>query len=140
ELSRAGRLACDVWLIHLTGEEFPADCLGARHLTRSLVQGNLSMRQTDGKTRDLSAVRVQGLYVLDMIAHNNDRDRDVFQIAPGTGPASFRLARQAHVANAIWNTSVPVWNQRPQRAGRPRGRRSPYGAAIPEVAPHPALS
>ena len=29
ELSRAGKLACDVWLVHLTGEEFPADCMGA---------------------------------------------------------------------------------------------------------------
>ena len=35
---------------------------------------------------DLSGVRVQGVYVLDMVAHNNDRDRDVFQIAPGAGP------------------------------------------------------
>ena len=26
ELSRAGRLACDIWLVHLTGEEFPSDC------------------------------------------------------------------------------------------------------------------
>ena len=31
ELSRAGRLASDVWLVHLTGEEFPSDCMGARH-------------------------------------------------------------------------------------------------------------
>src|SRR5207247_10094781 len=31
------------------------------------------------------------------------------------------------------------WNERPERAGRPRGRRSPYGAALPEVAPHLAL-
>lgn len=28
ELSRTGRLGCDVWLVHLTGEEFPADSLG----------------------------------------------------------------------------------------------------------------
>src|SRR5262249_19585395 len=39
ELSRSGQLACDIWLIHLTGEEFPADCLGARHLTKALVEG-----------------------------------------------------------------------------------------------------
>ena len=43
------------------------------------------MRLQNGEMHDLSKVRVQGLYVLDMIAHNNDRDRDVFQIAPGTG-------------------------------------------------------
>ncbi len=34
ELSRAGRLDCDVWLVHLTGEEFPSDCMGARHLAQ----------------------------------------------------------------------------------------------------------
>ena len=44
DLSRAGNLECDVWLIHLTGEEFPADSLGARHLAQSLVEGTLRMR------------------------------------------------------------------------------------------------
>ncbi|HBZ70288.1 MAG TPA: hypothetical protein DEP35_11365, partial [Deltaproteobacteria bacterium] len=47
ELSRKGLLACDVWLIHLTGEEFPADCLGSRKLCESLVQGDLRVRLTD---------------------------------------------------------------------------------------------
>ena len=28
ELSKQGKLGCDIWLVHLTGEEFPADCLG----------------------------------------------------------------------------------------------------------------
>ena len=36
ELSRAGKLARDIWIVHLTGEEFPSDCLGARHLAQSL--------------------------------------------------------------------------------------------------------
>src|SRR5262249_46645049 len=36
EMSRQGSLGCDVWLVHLTGEEFPADCLGARALTERL--------------------------------------------------------------------------------------------------------
>ena len=44
-------------------------------------------------------MRVQGVYVSDMIAHNNDRDRDVFQIAPGTSRASLWLAEQAQIAN-----------------------------------------
>ena len=34
-----------------------------------------------GKTKDLSGVQIQGLYVSDMIAHNNDREHDIFQIA-----------------------------------------------------------
>jgi hypothetical protein len=140
ELSRQGRLGCDVWLVHLTGEEFPADCLGARHLTQALIEGNFVLHLAEGKKRDLSGVRVQGVYVSDMIAHNNDRDRDVFQIAPGTSRTSFWLAEQAHLANAVWNESVPQWNQRPDRKGRPRGRRSPYGAAVPEIAAHLALN
>ena len=38
-LAKRGQLGCDVWLVHLTGEEFPADCLGARALTQKLVEG-----------------------------------------------------------------------------------------------------
>lgn len=139
DLSKKGKLGCDVWLVHLTGEEFPADCLGARALTERLVEGTLKLHLPGGKTRDLSGVRIKGLYVSDMIAHNNDHARDIFQISPGTGHQSFWLAEQAHIANEIWNESVPVWNRQPDRAGRPRGRRSPHGAAIPEVAPFLAV-
>src|SRR5262249_3960867 len=140
DMSRQGQLGCDVWLVHLTGEEFPADCLGARHLTQLLVEGGLVLHLPEGAEQDLSHVRVQGVYVSDMIAHNNDHERDVFQIAPGTSRASWWLAEQANLANTVWNESVPVWNQRAERKGRKRSRRSPYGAAIPEVAPHLALS
>lgn len=140
DLSKKGKLACDVWLVHLTGEEFPADCLGARALTQRLVEGTLKLHLPGGKAKDLSGVRVKGLYVSDMIAHNNDHARDIFQISPGTGRESFWLAKQAHIAAETWNESVPVWNQHPDRAGRPRGRRSPHGAAIPEVAPFLTLA
>src|SRR5207247_4204462 len=97
-LSRTGQLGCDVWLVHLTGEELPADCLGARHLSQLLVERRLKMRTRTGRWRDLSAVRVQGVYVLDMVAHNNDHERDVFQIAPGTSRQSLWLAEQAQLA------------------------------------------
>jgi hypothetical protein len=140
ELSRAGRLGCDVWLIHLTGEEFPADCLGARHLSQCLVEGNLRLRLGHEVELDLSGVRIHGLYVLDMVAHNNERERDIFQISPGVGRQSMWLAYQAHLATEIWNASVPVWNQKAERRGRGRGRRSPHGAAIPEVAEHLPLA
>jgi hypothetical protein len=139
-LSRAGRLGCDIWLIHLTGEEFPADCLGARHLCQCLVEGTLKMKSAEGSTRDLSRVQVQGLYVLDMVAHNNDHDRDVFQISPGTSRQSMWLAHQAHIANEIWNTSIAVWNRRSSRRGRGRGKRSADPDRIPETALHPQLS
>ena len=139
EMSKKGQLGCDVWLVHLTGEEFPADCLGARHLTQSLVEGTLALHLDGDEKVDLSGVRVQGVYVSDMIAHNNDRERGIFQIAPGTGITSFWLAEVAHEANEIWNASVPAWNARTDRVGKQRGRRSPYGAAIPATAAHLAL-
>ena len=139
ELSRAGRLACDVWLVHLTGEEFPSDCMGARHLAQWLVEGSLKLRVAGRRPVDLSKVRVEGVYVLDMIAHNHDHDRDVFQISPGTSGESMRLAYQAHLANMIWNARVPAWNRRPPRRGKGRGCRSADGAAIPEIAAHPHL-
>lgn len=138
--SRNGRLGCDVWLVHLTGEEFPADCLGARALVQRLVEGTLEVELQNGKTRDLSQVHIDGVFVSDMIAHNNHRQADVFQIAHGTGPGSFRLAGFAHRAAKLWNDSVPIWNERPDRAGQPPGRRSPHGAVIPAIAPHRALS
>jgi Peptidase family M28 len=140
ELSRAGKLACDVWLVHLTGEEFPADCLGARHLCERLVEGALKLRLTNGEDQNLSRVRVQGVYVLDMVAHNNDRAPDIFQIAPGTGRPSFWLAYQAHLAAESWNAWAEVWNRRPSRSRLGRGRRSPNGKKIPEPAKHPHLS
>ena len=41
-LSRAGKLERDVWLVHLTGEEFPSDCLGARALAQALWSSGAS--------------------------------------------------------------------------------------------------
>jgi hypothetical protein len=140
ELSKQGKLGCDIWLVHLTGEEFPADCMGARHLCQNLIEGNLKVRLENGRYKDLSRVRIQGVYVLDMVAHNNDHDRDVFQIAPGDSKDSLWLAYQAHRANATWNDLTREWNERPPRRGCGRGRRSSDGATIPEVAVHPSLS
>jgi hypothetical protein len=139
EMSRAGTLSCDVWLVHLTGEEFPADCLGARALTQRLVERTLKLRLPDGGWSDLSAARVRGVYVSDMIAHNNDHERDVFQISPGVGAESLWLAYQAHLAAEAWNAGARAWNKRPSRKGRKRGKRSADGQTVPAVALHPEL-
>ncbi len=136
ELSKAGKLDCDIWLVHLTGEEFPSDCLGARYLTQCLVEGNVKLRLPKGKEKDLSKVKIQGVYVLDMIAHNNDKDLDVYQIAPGAGRESMWLAYQAHLATQLWNASVPFWNQKNGRRGKQRSQRSFDPAKVPELAPH----
>jgi hypothetical protein len=38
-----------------------------------------------------------------MIAHNNDRERDNFQVSPGNDPGSLWLAYQAHLSvAAVW--------------------------------------
>jgi len=138
ELSRAGRLACDVWLVHLTGEEFPADSLGARHLCQGLVEGTLCARRAS-RRKHLGDVKVRGIYVLDMVAHNNERHPDIFQMAPGTGRESLWLAYQAHRAAETWNASTVVWNRRPERRAQDRGRRSKDGRTVPAIARYPQL-
>ena len=140
DLARQGKLQSDIWLVHLTGEEFPSDCMGARALCQRVVEGNLKVRLADGRWKSLAATRVEGVYVMDMIAHNNDHDKDVFQIAPGVGPQSMQLAETAHEANEIWNASTGYWNRRPNRRGLSRGERSADGRTIPDLAPHLPLS
>src|SRR5262249_46703144 len=81
--------------------------------------------------RDLSKVRVQGAFVLDMVAHNNPHERDVFQIAPGQGRQALWLAEQAHAANELWNAGAEVGNRRPGRRDLTRAVRSPRAACIP---------
>lgn len=139
DLSRRGKLGCDIWLVHLTGEEYPSDCMGARHLCQALVEGTLRLRLQGSRQRDLSNVQVQGVFVMDMIAHNNDNDPDVFQISPGEGEQALRLAYQAHLANETWNACTRFWNRRSSRRGRSRGRRSPDKDIVPAIARHPVL-
>jgi hypothetical protein len=139
ELSRQGRLACDIWLIHLTGEEYPAEGQGADRLCEWAVEGAFPFRARDGKSHPLSDVRIQGLYVLDMVAHNTNSGRDIFQISPGTSREALWLAYQAHVATAIWNASTESWNRKPSRRDAGRGRRSRDGKTIPAVSRHPWL-
>jgi len=138
-MSRQGLLRRSVWLVHLTGEEFPSDCLGARALARAAVERRLRLQEPEGSELDLSAVKISGAFVLDMVAHNHDRDRDTFQISPGEGPASARLAFFAHLANLRWNESVRAWNRQPERKGRGHGKRISSGTAPPAMAEHLAL-
>jgi len=139
KLAREGHLERDVWLLHLTGEEFPADCMGARHFCQALIEGTLKLRLSDDEWKDLSGVRVVGAFVLDMIAHNRDNDQDVFQISPGKGRDSLGLAYQAHLANMIWNVGASEWNSSPERRGKGRGKRSADGITLPDIALHPYL-
>jgi hypothetical protein len=133
ELSRQGKLACDIWLIHLTGEEYPAEGQGACRMCEWLVEGTLALHVLGGGQHDLSGVKIQGVYVLDMIAHNNNKERDVFQIAPGASREALWLAYQAHIANHTWNLATAAWNRQPARRRAARGKRSRDGRTIPAV-------
>jgi hypothetical protein len=139
QLSKAGKLNCDVWLVHLTGEEFPADCMGARHLAQSLVEHSLRLHAPGQKPVSLSKVKIEGVYVLDMVAHNREHDPDAFQISPGMSRKSFWLAYQAHLANMMWNAKTDQWNRQPSRRARGRSRRSPDGKTVPDIARYPQL-
>ena len=136
ELSRQGLLERDIWLVHLTGEEFPSDSLGARELARALVEKKLYLHLGDGQVTDLSNTHVIGVYVMDMIGHNRDYGKDLFQIAPGRGRGSFQLARHVHHANMLWNAGTTEWNSGALRLGMGRGRRSNDGVHIPQIAEH----
>ena len=139
-LARQGRLARDIWLLHLTGEEFPSDCMGARSFCQALIEKTLRLRLSDGQFTALSSVRVLGVFVLDMIAHNRDSPKNIFQISPGKSPQALRLAWEAHVANLIWNAHAGEWNRSPERRGMQHGKRSKDGQQIPDIALHPLLN
>ena len=134
KLSQKGLLERDIWLVHLTGEEFPSDCMGARHLAQALIQKGLYMRQTATQIRDLSEVKVVGVYLMDMIGHNRDNEKDIFQISPGKDPMSLRSAWQAHLASILWNAETKKWNQSKERNGKEHGKRSSDGETIPQIA------
>jgi hypothetical protein len=135
-LSRTGRLERDVWLVHLTGEEFPSDCLGARALGQALVERSLHLTAEDGSTWNASSVRVVGAFILDMIGHNNDHDRDVFQIASGEGAGAARLALAAHLANRRWNRQAQAANATTLRRGLSRALRMDDGKGVPPPFAH----
>jgi hypothetical protein len=139
KLSKEGKLERDVWLIHLTGEEFPSDCMGARNLCQSLVEKNLNLK-VNGKTNiDLSDTEIVGVYVMDMIGHNRDTDQDIFQISPGKSVESLYLAYQAHIANMIWNECTHKWNRQQERLNLCQGQRIKELQNIPDIARHLAL-
>ncbi|MCX6287307.1 MAG: M28 family peptidase [Bacteroidetes bacterium] len=130
-LAKEGKLERDIWLIHLTGEEFPSDCMGARNFCRNYVQKTLKMRRDDGSFKDLSGVEIKGVFVMDMIAHNRDNAKDIFQISPGRTLESINLGYKAHLVNRTWNKLAAEWNLAPERAGCKRGKRTKDEKTMP---------
>jgi len=97
EILRDSKLSQDIWLVHLTGEEFPADDLGARHFVGRLLRD----RQ-----------EISGLVLMDMIGHRESEDDMIFQINPGDDERSMRMARTAIDASADITRFVPVLRTR----------------------------
>ena len=89
------------------------------------AKAHLNSAATMGDGRTSRGTHVDGLYVLDMVAHNNDHDRDVFQICPGAGRQAMWLAEQAHLANQIGTLGAPLGTAA-QRRGQPAA-----GSAVP---------
>jgi hypothetical protein len=135
KLAAEGKLEKDIWLIHLTGEEFPADCMGSRNFCRELIENKIII-ETETGTKDLSGTEIIGVFIMDMIGHNRNSDQDVFQISPGRSIGSLQLAEQAHIANMTWNAGTEVWNKEPGRIRAKRGKRIKNLQDIPEIARH----
>ena len=136
KLSEEGKLERDIWLIHLTGEEFPSDCMGARNFCQTLIEKNMILKIDNNNSVNLSETEIVGVFVMDMIGHNRDNDQDIFQISPGKSPASQFLAHQAHLANMIWNEEAKNKNRQPERLNKYRGKRISGLEQIPETAKH----
>jgi len=68
EMSKAGQLESDIWLVHLTGEEFLRTAWGAEP-RRKAGDGRLEIQSPGRKALDLQC-EDRGRFVLDMIAHN----------------------------------------------------------------------
>jgi len=140
KMASEGKLERDIWLIHLTGEEFPSDCMGARNFCQALIEKTLKLHIENNETIDLSKVKIIGSFVMDMIGHNREHPQDIFQISPGKSIQSLKIAREAHIANLIWNSSTHEWNKNPERHNAERGKRTTDGKTIPVIAKHLPLT
>jgi hypothetical protein len=76
---RGKRPERDIWLVHLTGEEYPADDLGVRHFMKELMK-----EKTD----------IAGMVLIDMIGIRDPKD-PIFQINSGKSVDSMELSQTA---------------------------------------------
>jgi Zn-dependent M28 family amino/carboxypeptidase len=90
--------ARDIWLVHLTGEEFPGDDLGARQLVSQFLR--------EGQD-------IGGLVLMDMIGWHKSGD-GLFQISAGDSAASLRIAAiaQGSALELAPRTMIPVVRSR----------------------------
>lgn len=94
ETLKNGSYRYDVVLVHLPGEEFPSDDLGARYYVGRLLR----------EKRDIS-----GMILLDMIGHR-EAGENFFQVNPGESADSIRIAAVAvDAASAVPGCPLPVF-------------------------------
>ena len=87
--SSAVPLRRTVWLVHITGEEYPSDDLGCRHFLTAVLKGaNLPPWATPG-------MPIAGVLLMDMIAWRRNETDLVFQINSGVDAASRLFAKYA---------------------------------------------
>jgi Zn-dependent M28 family amino/carboxypeptidase len=91
----------DIWLLHLTGEEFPADDLGARKFIEFMLEKKKA---------------ISGILLMDMIGHNPE-GKKLFQINAGSSAESEMLG---HISQQISKQIAPG------RTPALRSRFSPY--------------
>lgn len=83
----------DVWLVHLTGEEFPADGLGGRALDAMLL---------------LQGWTPKAVVVLDMLSWRANASDTIFQVNAGDSLSSLGVAACALDTSVVVNTTVPI--------------------------------
>jgi hypothetical protein len=86
----------DIWLLHITGEEYPADDLGARYFVSELLK----------EKKDIT-----GLVLMDMIGWR-EKDDKIFQVNAGDSVASLKLATLAIDSASGLTEFVPVLRTR----------------------------
>ena len=96
--------------------------MGARYFCEALIEKTLKLVIKDDGSVDLSSVKIKGVFVMDMIAHNREDAPDIFQISPGKSSGSLQLAYQAHLATRLWNINAKSWNGNAERHDKTRGK------------------
>lgn len=97
EILRDSHPKHDIWLVNLTGEEYPADDLGARILSAELRN---------------SKQNIGGIILMDMIG-NNKTGNNLFQINPGNSLESLKIAELAfQISQKVAPKMTPVIRER----------------------------